>query len=56
MNNRQSGNPAKANDDAATTQRDQQGIPLSDQDLDGMAGGAARRGPGTQTEDDAFVG
>jgi hypothetical protein len=29
---------------------------LDDQDLEQVSGGALRRGPGTQTEDDAFVG
>lgn len=29
---------------------------LTDRDLDGVAGGVRRRGPGTQTEDDVYVG
>lgn len=56
MSEKQANDQTKATEDKATVRQVPEGKPLSEQDLDAVAGGAARRGPGTQTEDDAFVG
>ncbi len=56
MNDKQTKDQTKAAQDTTTSRQVPEGKPLTDQDLDVVTGGAARRGPGTQTEDDAFVG
>jgi hypothetical protein len=56
MSEKQAKDQAEAADDTATIRSTSEGKPLSEQDLDAVTGGAARRGPGTQTEDDVYVG
>lgn len=56
MEHKQAKDQTKVTEDADTARQVPEGQPLTDHDLDVVTGGAARRGPGTQTEDDAFVG
>jgi hypothetical protein len=56
MEHKQAKDQTKATEDADSARQVPEGQPLTDHDLDVVTGGAARRGPGTQTEDDAFVG
>jgi hypothetical protein len=56
MGDKQTKDPAKTGEDLASVERASKDGPLADQDLATVAGGAACNGPGTQTEDDLFVG
>lgn len=56
MSEKQAKDQTRTTEDKAAVRQVPEGKPLSEQDLDSVSGGAARRGPGTQTEDDAYVG
>lgn len=49
-------NPTEPADPSATRPVPGQDGALDEHDLDAVVGGAMRRGPGTQTEDDVYVG
>jgi hypothetical protein len=56
MNDKKTKDQTKTTQDIDADRQVPDSKPLTDRDLDVVTGGAARRGPGTQTEDDAFVG